>query len=122
MENIVDAQCLRFNSYKICSHTVAVADYNEELHKLVEYIKKHSKNRINDLTDVNLSSNVRQKRRKTLKKGGDKHNLKPVKTFPTMYVTNEKADHSIENAGTVSSIYDNIQASDMNKTLPEVPQ
>ena len=79
MENMVDAQCLRFNSYKICSHTVAVADYNEELHKLVEYIKKHSKNRINDLTDVNLSSNVRQKRRKTLKKGGDKHNLKPVK-------------------------------------------
>ena len=63
-----------------------------------------------------------KKRRKTLKKGGDKHNLKPVKTFPTMYVTNQKVNHSIENAGTVSSIYDNIQASDLNKTLPEVSQ
>ena len=122
MENIVDAHCLRFNLYKICSHTVAVADYNEELHKLVEYIKKHSKNRINGLTDVNLSSNVGQKKTKNTQKRRDKHNLKPVKTFPTMYVTNQKVNHLIENAGTVSSIYDNIQASDLNKTLPEVSQ
>ena len=32
-----DGQCLRFKSCKICSHTVAVAECNEELHKFVEY-------------------------------------------------------------------------------------
>ena len=36
-----DGQCLIFRSFKICSHTVAVAEYNEELHKFVEYFKKH---------------------------------------------------------------------------------
>ena len=44
-------QCVRFKSYKICSHTVAVAEYNEELHKFVQYFKKGFKNRINDLID-----------------------------------------------------------------------
>ena len=82
MENMVDAQCLRFNSYKICSHTVAVADYNEELHKLVEYIKKHSKNRINDLTDVNLSSNVGQKKTKNTQKRRGQTQSKASKNIP----------------------------------------
>ena len=39
-----------------------------------------------------------------------------------MHVTNEKANHSIENSSTVSSIYDNIQDFYMNKTLQEVSQ
>ena len=38
-----DGQYLRFKSYKICSGTVAVAEYNEELHNFVEYFKKHLK-------------------------------------------------------------------------------
>ena len=59
-----------------------------------------------------------KKRRKVLKKGGDKAS----KTCPTMYVTNEKANHSIENASTLSSIYGNIQDFDLNKTLQEVSQ
>ena len=41
---------------------------------------------------------------------------------PTMYLANEKANHSIENASTVSSIYGNIQDFDRNKTLKEVSQ
>ena len=82
METMVDAQCLRFNSYKICSHTVAVADYNEELHKLVEYFKKHSKNRINDLTDVNLSSNVGQKKPKNTQKRRGQTQFKASKNIP----------------------------------------
>ena len=39
-----------------------------------------------------------------------------------MYVINEKANHSIENASTLSSIYGNIQGFDLNKTLQEVSQ
>ena len=39
-----------------------------------------------------------------------------------MHVTNEKANHSIENSSAVSSIYDNIQDFYMNKTLQEVSQ
>ena len=39
-----------------------------------------------------------------------------------MYVTNEKANHSIENASTLSSIYGNVQDFDLSKTLQEVSQ
>ena len=116
------AQCLRFKSYKICSHTVAVAEYNEELHKLVEYFKKHSKNRINDLIDVNLSSNVGQKKTKSTKKKNGLTQSKASKTCPTMYVTNKKAKHSIEKSNTVNSIYGNIQDFDLNKTLQEAQE
>ena len=45
-----------------------------------------------------------------------------VMVNPTMYLANEKANHSIENASTVSSIYGNIQDFDRNKTLKEVSQ
>ena len=49
MENMIGGQCVRFKSNKIYSHTIAVADYNEELHNFVQYFKKGSKNRINDV-------------------------------------------------------------------------
>ena len=39
-----------------------------------------------------------------------------------MYVTNEKANHSIENASTLSSMYGNVQDFDLSKTLQEVSQ
>ena len=39
-----------------------------------------------------------------------------------MYLTNEKTNHSIGNASTVSSIYGNIQDFDLNKTLQAVCQ
>ena len=39
-----------------------------------------------------------------------------------MYVINSKANHSIENSITVSSIYTSMQDFDLNKTLQEVFQ
>ena len=39
-----------------------------------------------------------------------------------MYVINGKANHSIENSITVSSIYASMQDFDLNKTLQEVSQ
>ena len=51
MENMIHGQCGRFKSYKICSHTIAVAEYNEELHNFVQCFKKGSKNRINEVID-----------------------------------------------------------------------
>ena len=103
-------------------YTVAVAKYNEELHKFVEYFKKHSKNRINDLIDVNRSSNVGQKKTKSTQKRRGQTQSKASKTCPTIYVTNEKPSHLIENASTLSSIYGNIQGFDMNKTQQGVSQ
>ena len=103
-------------------HTVAIAEYNEELHKFVEYFKKHFKNRINDLTDLNLLSNVGQKKTKSTQKRRGQTQFKASKTCPTMYATNEKANYSIGNSSTVSSIHGNIQDFDLNKTLEEVSQ
>ena len=117
-----DGQCLRFKSYKICSHTVALVEYNEEMHKFVEYFKKYSKNRINDLTDVNLSSKVGQKKTKLTQKRKGQTQFMASKTCSTMYATNQKANHSVENSSTVSSIYGNIQDFDSNRTLEEVSQ
>ena len=48
---MIGGQCVRFKSYKICSHTIAVAEYDEELNNFVQYLKKGSKNRINDVID-----------------------------------------------------------------------
>ena len=39
-----------------------------------------------------------------------------------MYVINGKANHSVENSITVSSIYGSMQDFDLNKTLQEVSQ
>ena len=63
-----------------------------------------------------------KKRRKGLEKGRRQTQSKASKIYPTMYVTNEKAKHSIENASTLRSIYGNIQDFDWNKTLQEVSQ
>ena len=92
------------------------------MHKFVEYFKKHSKNRINDLIDVNLSSNVGQKKTKSTQKRKGQTQSKASKTCPTMYVTNKKAKYSIENSSTVSSIYGNIQDFDLKKTLQEAQE
>ena len=48
-KNEYDVNCIRCKSYKICSHTVAAAEHKLELRNFVEYFKKHSKNKVNDL-------------------------------------------------------------------------
>ena len=64
MEHMIGGQCVRFKSYKICSHTIAVAEYNEELHNFVQYFKKSSKNRISDLIDETCHQILVKKRPK----------------------------------------------------------
>ena len=50
-----DVNCIRYISYKICSHTTAAAEHKSELRNFVEYFKKHSKNKVNnDMVDVCL--------------------------------------------------------------------
>ena len=87
---------------------LSVTDYNQELQKFIEYFKKRSKKKINDLTDVNLSSNVGQT---------DRHNVKSVNHVQQC---SKKASHSIENSSTVNSSYANIQDFDLNKAPQEV--
>ena len=60
-----DVNCIKYKSYKICSHTVAVAEHKSELKNFVEYFKKHSKSKVNDLVDANMSSKVGQKKTKS---------------------------------------------------------
>ena len=67
-KNEYDVNCIRCKSYKICSHAVAAAEHKLELRNFVEYFKKHSKNKVNDLVNVNLSSKVGQKKTKSTQK------------------------------------------------------
>ena len=60
--------CIRYKSYKICSHKVAAAEHKSELRNFVEYFKKHSKSKVNDLVVVNMSSKVGQKNTKSTQK------------------------------------------------------
>ena len=50
-----DVNCISYKSYKIYSHTVAAAERKSELRNFAEDFKKHSKNKVNDLVDVNMS-------------------------------------------------------------------
>ena len=51
-----DVNCIRYKSYKICSHTVAATEHVQELMYFVKYLKKHSKNKVNGLVDINVFS------------------------------------------------------------------
>ena len=67
-----DVNCIRNRSYKICSHTVAAVEHKSGLRNFVEYFKKHSKSKVNDLVDVNMVSKFGQKKTRRSRK------MKPV--------------------------------------------
>ena len=55
-----DLDCIRYKSYKICFHNVAAAEHKSEMRNFVEYFEKYSKNKVNDLLNVNMSSKAGQ--------------------------------------------------------------
>ena len=77
------------------SHTAAAAvadksaigkQHKLELRNLVEYFKKHSKNKVNDLFDV-LSSKIGQKKTKSTQKRKGKPQNQSSNTAPTLYIS-----------------------------------
>ena len=47
-----DEQCLRFKCYKICSHSVAVAEFHGVLHQFIDKFKEKKKRKISCIVDV----------------------------------------------------------------------
>ena len=67
-----DEQCLRFKCYKICSHSVAVADFHGVLYRFIDKFKEKKKRKINCVVDVKVLLNLGTKKAKATqqRKGG----------------------------------------------------
>ena len=53
---------------QISQNMFSYSSKKSELRNFVEYFKKNSKNKVNDLVDVNMSSKVGQKKTKSIQK------------------------------------------------------
>ena len=67
-----DEQCLRFKCYKICSHSVAAAEFHGVLYQFIDKFKEKKKRKINCVVDVRVAPNVDTKKTKATqqRKGG----------------------------------------------------
>ena len=67
-----DEQCLRVKCYKMCSHSVAVAEFHGVLHQFIDKFKKKKKRKISCIVDVRVPPNVGTKKTKATqrRKGG----------------------------------------------------
>ena len=67
-----DEQCLRFKCYKICSHSVAVAEFHGVLHQFIDKFKEKKKRKISCIVDVRVPPKVGTKKTKATqwRKGG----------------------------------------------------
>ena len=93
-----DEQCLRFKCHKICSHAVAVAEFQGVLHRFIDKFKEKKNRKITCIVDFRVPPNVGAKKTKATqrRKGGpfkknvDAHSYIPSpRTNFQKYSTNE---------------------------------
>ena len=80
-----DHACKRYTAYKICSHTVAAAEYRKELHSYISYFKKTEKRKLNDLIDTAKNPKADQKKTKSTQKRKGAQQNKPDKDVPLIF-------------------------------------
>ena len=88
-----DEQCLRFKCYKICSHTVAVAEFHGVLYQFIDKFKEKKKRKISCIVDVRVPPNVGTKKTKATqrRKGGPfKKNVDAQSYIPSPWTDFQK--------------------------------
>ena len=65
----------------------SAAEHESELRNFVEQFKKHSKNKVNDLVNANMSSKVGQQKTKSTQKRKGKSPNHSSNTTPAMYIS-----------------------------------
>ena len=98
-----DHACKRYTAYKICSHTVAAAEYRKELHSYISYFKKTKKRKLNDLLDTTKNPKAGQKKTKSTQKGKGAPRNKADKDVPLMFTSSQSSSSpNIENSNNTS--------------------
>ena len=59
-----DEQCLRFKCYKICSHSVAVAEFHRVLYRFIDKFNQKKQRKTNCVVDATVLLNVGTKKAK----------------------------------------------------------
>ena len=107
-----DTSCTKFKSYRICSHTTAVAEKEKYLEKFLWFVRSNQA-KFSDLVNADVSKNTGKKRQEATLRRKD---TKQVKENPVMYSGSNTNKESLVNSCESDTIVFAASSSQTNQT------